>query len=48
MPTGCSKLTKGSHPKDDLIPCGTTLYLGVDREPKTIKIHLCPVCKAKQ
>ncbi len=43
---GCGKLTKGSHPKDDLVPCGTKLFFVQDK--KTIKesVLLCERCKS--
>jgi hypothetical protein len=42
---GCGKLTKGSHPKDDLIACGTVCRFIHDKKTVTEKIHLCSDCK---
>ena len=40
---GFGKLTKGSHPKDDALPCGTKLWLG--EKGRTESILLCAQCK---
>lgn len=44
-PTGCGRPAKGSHPKDDTLPCGTRLYFGVDIHDRTTKVLLCTKCK---
>jgi hypothetical protein len=41
--SGCGKLTKGTHPKDDLVPCGTKLWLG--EKGRTESVMLCAQCK---
>lgn len=45
MSAGCGTLTKGNHPQDDFIPCGTRLWLGKDAKSRTEAIHLCEKCK---
>jgi hypothetical protein len=45
MTTGCGRPTKGSHPNDDTLPCGTKLYLGADKSNRTESKLLCPKCK---
>ena len=30
--SGCGKLTKGTNPKDDLVPCGTKLWFVADKK----------------
>lgn len=41
----CGRMTQGSAPKDDAIPCGTRLYANLkDQEPR---VHLCAICKLK-
>ena len=42
---GCGVLTKGSHPKDDLIPCGTRLFFVQDKKTVNESVHLCKKCK---
>lgn len=46
--SGCGKLTKGTHPKDDLVPCGTKLYYGQDAKTRTEGVLLCTKCKEAQ
>jgi hypothetical protein len=43
--SGCGILTKGSHPDDDLVPCGTKLYFGTEKRERTEGVLLCPKCK---
>lgn len=43
--TGCGVLTKGTHPKDDAIPCGTKLWFIVDKRTMKESVHLCKKCK---
>ncbi len=45
--SGCGKLTKGSHPKDDAIPCGTKLRFIADAKTVRETVHLCAECKKK-
>ena len=45
MVSGCGKLTKGSHPKDDVLPCGTKLWLG--EKGRTEGVLLCAQCKKR-
>ena len=42
---GCGVLTKGSNPKDDLVPCGTKLWFIQDKKTVTEAVHLCAKCK---
>ena len=42
---GCGVLTKGNHPKDDLVPCGTKLWFVVDKKTVTETVLLCVKCK---
>jgi hypothetical protein len=42
---GCGVLTKGSDPKDDLVPCGTKLWLGKDAKSRVEDVLLCTECK---
>ena len=46
--SGCGKLTKGSDPKDDLIACGTRLWLGKDAKNRTESVLLCLKCKLEE
>lgn len=46
--SGCGVLTKGTDPKDDLLPCGTRLRFGTDKKTYTEKILLCDRCKPKE
>ena len=43
----CGRLTKGSHPDDDLVPCGTRLRFGVGRDDRREMILLCKKCQEK-
>ena len=45
--TGCGVLTKGSHPKDDLIACGTKVWFLVDKKTVKESVHLCLKCKGE-
>ena len=45
MSAGCGTLTKGNHPQDDFIPCGTRLWLIVDKRTVRETLHLCEKCK---
>jgi hypothetical protein len=45
---GCGKLAKGTHPKDDAVPCGTKLWFGRDKKAIIETIHLCKQCKEEQ
>ena len=45
--TGCGVLTKGSGLKDDLVPCGTKLWLGKDAKTRTESVLLCAKCKGE-
>ncbi len=44
---GCGKLTKGTHPKDDPVPCGTKLWFIRDKKTINETVHLCAACKEK-
>jgi hypothetical protein len=44
----CGTLTKGTHPKDDMIPCGTKLWFIVDKKTTKESIHLCAKCKGEK
>jgi len=44
----CGRLTRGSDPNDDLLPCGTKLYLGTDKRDRTEAVLLCQKCKESQ
>jgi hypothetical protein len=43
--TGCGILTKGTDPKDSLLPCGTKFWLGLDAKSRTEHILLCLKCQ---
>lgn len=45
---GCGLPTKGSHPNDDLVPCGTRIHLGSKGETRTVTVLLCPKCQEKK
>ena len=45
MSQGCGILTKGNHPKDDLIACGTRLWFVQDNKTITESVLLCKQCK---
>lgn len=45
MSAGCGILTRGSDPKDSLVPCGTRLYYGQDAKTRTEGVLLCAKCK---
>jgi hypothetical protein len=45
---GCGVLTKGSHPKDDLIACGTKLRFIVDKKTMRDSVLLCAKCKGEK
>ena len=47
--SGCGKLVKGSHPKDDAVPCGTKLRTFLsDRKTMIDTVHLCSKCRAEE
>lgn len=43
----CGRPSRGSHPKDDLIPCGTKLFFGTETHNRRQVVHLCEKCKAE-
>ena len=43
--SGCGKLTRGTHPKDDLVPCGTQVWFIIDKRTVNETVHLCAQCK---
>jgi hypothetical protein len=48
MSQGCGLLTRGDDPKDDLIACGTKLWLGKDAKSRTESVLLCAKCKVDE
>lgn len=44
MSRGCGRPAHGSHPDDDLLPCGVNIYTG-EPNNRNITPLLCPKCK---